>query len=106
MLHTAAAGGSLQLHCPSPALERLVALTGSNSLFLAHPDAFAGSRLPPWPSPGRCAVTARPWWLRFDGALPLAVGRLTDTDIAFSGILVHSHARQQERLLAEHQASP
>jgi hypothetical protein len=48
----------------SSALERLVAaLTGSNSLFLAVPDAF-------------------------------------------TGILVHSHARLQERLLAEHQTSP
>ncbi|MGY1495178.1 STAS domain-containing protein [Streptomyces sp. QTS52] len=51
LLHTAAAGGSLQLHHPSPALERLVALTGSGSLFLTLPDAFAGSRPPPWPSP-------------------------------------------------------
>ncbi|MEU5323489.1 STAS domain-containing protein [Streptomyces sp. NPDC021056] len=51
LIHTAAAGGSLQLHHPSPALERLVALTGSGSLFLALPDAFAGSRPPPWPSP-------------------------------------------------------
>jgi anti-sigma B factor antagonist len=51
LLHTAAAGGSLQLHHPSPALERLVALTGSGSLFLSLPDAFAGSRPPPRPSP-------------------------------------------------------
>ncbi|UUU34097.1 STAS domain-containing protein [Streptomyces sp. CA-210063] len=51
LLRTAAAGGSLQLHHPSPALKRLVALTGSNSLFLALPDAFAGSRPPPRPSP-------------------------------------------------------
>ncbi|MCX5334283.1 STAS domain-containing protein [Streptomyces sp. NBC_00140] len=51
LLHTTAAGKSLQLHHPSPALERLVTLTGSGSLFLALPDAFAGSRPPPWPSP-------------------------------------------------------
>lgn len=50
LLHTVAAGGSLQLHHPSPALERLVALTGSGSLFLNLPDAFAVSRPPPWPS--------------------------------------------------------
>ncbi|MEV7341158.1 STAS domain-containing protein [Streptomyces sp. NPDC093544] len=49
--HTAAAGGLLQLHHPSPALERLVALTGTGSLFLTLPDARAGSRPPPWPSP-------------------------------------------------------
>ncbi|MFF4275672.1 STAS domain-containing protein [Streptomyces sp. NPDC001536] len=48
---TTAAGGSLQLHHPSPALERLIALTGSGSLFLALPDAFAGSRPSPWLSP-------------------------------------------------------
>lgn len=51
LMHTTAAGGSLQLHHPSPALERLVALTGSGSLFLTLPDALAGSRPPPWPSP-------------------------------------------------------
>ena len=51
LLHTVAAGGSLQLHHPSPGLERLVALTGSGSLFLALPDALAGSRPPPQPSP-------------------------------------------------------
>lgn len=53
LLHTAAAGGSLQLHYPSPALERLVALTGYGSLFLTLPDALAGSRPPPRPSPLR-----------------------------------------------------
>ncbi|WP_369250598.1 STAS domain-containing protein [Streptomyces sp. R41] len=47
--HTTAAGGSLQLHHPSPALERLVTLTGSSSLFLSLPDALAGSRPPPSP---------------------------------------------------------
>ncbi len=51
LMHTAAAGGSLRLHHPSPALERLVTLTGSGSLFLTLPDAFAGSGPPPWPSP-------------------------------------------------------
>ncbi|MFC5204654.1 hypothetical protein [Streptomyces kaempferi] len=51
LLHTAAAGGSLQLHHPSPALERLVAVTGSGSLFLALPDAHAGTRPPPQLSP-------------------------------------------------------
>lgn len=51
LLHTAAAGGSLRLLHPSPALERLVALTGSGSLFLTLPDALAGSRPPPRPSP-------------------------------------------------------
>ncbi|MER5663451.1 STAS domain-containing protein [Streptomyces mirabilis] len=51
LLHTATAGGSLQLHHPSPALERLVALTGSGSLFLTLPDALSGSRPHPWPSP-------------------------------------------------------
>jgi hypothetical protein len=60
------------------------------------------------------------WWPGFDGALPLAVDRLTGADRAFTftftftftGILVHPHARNrdvarrlQERLLAEHQAS-
>jgi anti-anti-sigma factor len=49
LLHAAAVGGSLQLHYPSPALERLVALTGSGSLFLTLPDALAGS--PPAPQP-------------------------------------------------------
>lgn len=52
--------------------------------------------------------------LGFDGALPLAVGRLTDPAraFAFTGNLVHPHAgcrdvarRLQERLLSEHQAS-
>ncbi|MEU9882004.1 STAS domain-containing protein [Streptomyces phaeochromogenes] len=47
LLHTAAAGGSLRLVHPSPALERLVTLTGSGSLFLTLPDALAGSRPPP-----------------------------------------------------------
>jgi hypothetical protein len=56
LLHTAAAGGSLRLHHPSPALERLVALTGSGSLFLTLPDALAGSRPPPRPSPLRQAA--------------------------------------------------
>ncbi|WP_329254463.1 STAS domain-containing protein [Streptomyces sp. NBC_01478] len=51
LLHTAAAGGSLQLHHPSPALERLVELTGSGSLFVTLPDAFAGTRPPPLFSP-------------------------------------------------------
>ncbi|WP_328847076.1 STAS domain-containing protein [Streptomyces sp. NBC_00258] len=46
LLHTAAAGGSLRLLHPSPALERLVTLTGSGSLFLTLPDALAGSRPP------------------------------------------------------------
>ncbi len=45
LVHTTAVGGSLQLHHPSPAMERLAALTGSDSFFLALPDAFAGSRL-------------------------------------------------------------
>ncbi|WP_405867658.1 hypothetical protein OG407_48160 [Streptomyces sp. NBC_01515] len=49
MLHTAAAGGSLQLRQPSPALERLVALTGSGSLFLTLPDAHAGNPTHPQP---------------------------------------------------------
>jgi len=51
LLRTTAAGGSLQLHHPSAALERLVTLTGSGSLFVRLPNAFAGSRPPPWPSP-------------------------------------------------------
>ncbi|MEU4616383.1 STAS domain-containing protein [Streptomyces umbrinus] len=46
LLHTSAAGGSLRLVHPSPALERLVTLTGSGSLFLTLPDALAGSRPP------------------------------------------------------------
>ncbi|MEV6171364.1 hypothetical protein AB0L99_24395 [Streptomyces sp. NPDC051954] len=50
----------------------------------------------------------------FDGALPIAVGRLTGADRAFActGILVRPHARHrdvarrlQERLLAEHRAA-
>ncbi|MFE2423903.1 STAS domain-containing protein [Streptomyces hokutonensis] len=49
LMHTAAAGGTLQLHHPSPALERLVALTGYGSLFLTLPDAHAGYRTPPQP---------------------------------------------------------
>lgn len=51
LLHTAAVGGSLHLHYPSPALERLVALTGSESLFLTLPDALAGSPPALQPSP-------------------------------------------------------
>jgi anti-anti-sigma factor len=51
LLHTAAAGGSLQLRDPSPALERLVTLTGSGSLFLTLPDAHAGNWTPPQPFP-------------------------------------------------------
>ncbi|MFE9602778.1 STAS domain-containing protein [Streptomyces hokutonensis] len=51
LLHTVAAGGSLQLRDPSPALERLVTLTGSGSLFLTLPDAHAGNRPPPQPFP-------------------------------------------------------
>ncbi|MFI1358768.1 STAS domain-containing protein [Streptomyces sp. NPDC020898] len=50
LAHTTAVGGSLQLHRPSPAMERLAALTGSDSPFLALPDAFAGSRPSPQPS--------------------------------------------------------
>jgi anti-anti-sigma factor len=49
LLRTTAAGGSLRLHHPSPALARLVTLTGSGSLFLSLPDALAGS--PPAPRP-------------------------------------------------------
>jgi len=39
-------------------------------------------------------------WLGFDGALPLAVGRLTGADFAFAftGTLVHLHARHQASL--------
>ncbi|MFF3707429.1 STAS domain-containing protein [Streptomyces phaeochromogenes] len=46
LLRTSAAGGSLRLVHPSPALERLVDLTGSGSLFLTLPDALAGRRPP------------------------------------------------------------
>ncbi|MFI6494637.1 hypothetical protein [Streptomyces sp. NPDC050564] len=60
LLHTAAAGGSLQPHHPSPALEQLVALTGSGSLFLTLPDALAGSRPPPQPSPTHRLPPAMP----------------------------------------------
>jgi len=77
-LHTAAAGGSLRLRHPSPALERLVALTGSGSLFHTVPNTLAGRvpapqppcgheedllRLAPGPPafPGGTAVTAQPW---------------------------------------------
>jgi len=81
--HTAAAGGSLQLHHPSPALERLVALTGS-----WRPGID-----------GALPITVG----RLTGA---------DLAFAFTGILVRPHARNrdvarrlQERLLAEHQAS-
>jgi anti-anti-sigma factor len=42
-LRTAGAGGYLRLHYPSPAVERLFALTGSGSLFLSLPDPLAGS---------------------------------------------------------------
>ncbi|MDX2544978.1 STAS domain-containing protein [Streptomyces sp. WI04-05B] len=49
LLNTNAVGGSLHLHHPGPALERLFALTGTGSLFLALPDALAGS--PPAPQP-------------------------------------------------------
>lgn len=38
-LCTTSVGGSLHLHHPSPALERLVALTGSESLFFTLPGA-------------------------------------------------------------------
>jgi anti-sigma B factor antagonist len=51
LLRTTSVGGSLHLHYPSPALERLVALTGSESLFLTLPDALAGSPPTPQPSP-------------------------------------------------------
>lgn len=60
LLHTAAAGGSLQLHHPRPALERLVALTGSGSLFLALPDAHAGTRPPPQLAPLHSALYRLP----------------------------------------------
>jgi len=83
LLHTAAAGGSLQLHHPSPAPERLVALTGSWRL------GFDGA-LP-------IAVGRR------TGA---------DRAFAFTWILVPPHTRNrdvarrlQERRLAGHQAS-
>jgi anti-sigma B factor antagonist len=56
LLHTAAGGGRLRLHHPSPALERLVALTGSGSLFLTLPDALAGSRQPHTRSPPPCPM--------------------------------------------------
>ncbi|WP_063997183.1 STAS domain-containing protein [Streptomyces phaeochromogenes] len=46
LLRTASAGGSLRLVHPSPALERLVTLTGSGSLFLTLPDALGGNRPP------------------------------------------------------------
>ncbi|MFF1444286.1 STAS domain-containing protein [Streptomyces sp. NPDC058295] len=76
--HTTAAGGSsLQLDHPSPAMERLVALTGSGSLFLALPDAFAGADRPRGP-------------LRI-----LVHPHARNRDVA---------RRPQERLLAEHQA--
>ncbi|MGW0762435.1 STAS domain-containing protein [Streptomyces sp. NPDC002814] len=68
LLHTAAAGGSLRLHHPSPALERLVALTGSGSLFLTLPDALAGSRPPSRPPPLHQAAH------RFAPALPALPG--------------------------------
>ncbi|WP_063749693.1 STAS domain-containing protein [Streptomyces xylophagus] len=55
LLHTVAAGGSLQLHHPGPALERLVALTGSGFLFRTLPDALAGTRPPPQLSPSHAA---------------------------------------------------
>lgn len=51
LVHVTAAGGSLQLRDPSPALERLVTLTGSGSLFLTLPDAHAGNWAPPQPFP-------------------------------------------------------
>jgi anti-sigma B factor antagonist len=52
LLRNAGAGGYLRLHYPSPALERLFALTGSGSLFLSLPDPHAGnSPTPQQPSP-------------------------------------------------------
>ena len=54
------------------------------------------------------------WWPGSDGALPLAVDRLTGVDraLTFTRILVRPHARNRDvarrlrqRLLAEHQAS-
>lgn len=51
LLQTSAAGGTLRLHHPSPALERLVALTGSGSLFRSLPDALVESRPAPPPAP-------------------------------------------------------
>jgi len=47
-LRTTTAGGSFRLRCPSPAVARLFALTGSEFLFLSHPDIPAGllDRLP------------------------------------------------------------
>jgi anti-anti-sigma factor len=68
LLHTATAGGSLRLHHPSPALERLLALTGSRSLFLTLPDALAGSRPPPQPPPLHPAAH------RFAPAMPTLPG--------------------------------
>ncbi|MEV0740416.1 STAS domain-containing protein [Streptomyces sp. NPDC050549] len=67
LLHTAAAGGSLQLHHPSPALERLVALTGSGSLFVTLPDAHAGYRSPTQAFP---LPQAAPWLAPALPALP------------------------------------
>ncbi|MFC8202050.1 STAS domain-containing protein [Streptomyces sp. NPDC057298] len=49
LLNTATVGGSLHLHYPSPALERLFVLTDTGSLFLPLPDTLAGS--PPAPQP-------------------------------------------------------
>lgn len=51
-LRTAGAGGYLRLHYPSPAVERLFAITGSGSLFLSLPNPLAGSvPAPQQPSP-------------------------------------------------------
>ncbi|GAA1367002.1 STAS domain-containing protein [Streptomyces beijiangensis] len=73
LLNATAVGGSLHLHFPSPALERLFALTGSSSLPhpsrrpLREPTGPAAScdardrtpaRSAPGRSPGRTAVTA------------------------------------------------
>jgi anti-anti-sigma factor len=49
LLNATAVGGSLHLHYPSPAPERLFALTDTGSLFFPLPDSLAGS--PPAPQP-------------------------------------------------------
>ncbi|MGI3200570.1 STAS domain-containing protein [Streptomyces sp. GLT-R25] len=71
LLRTASAGGSLRLVHPSPALERLVTLTGSGSLFLTLPDALGGS-LPPSQLPPLYEATHRlapTWPARLGGVL-------------------------------------
>jgi anti-anti-sigma factor len=70
---TAAAGASLRLHHPSPALTRLFALTGCGSLLLVLPDALDGSARAPLPP---VPVYETVFQLVTASAVPFVAGRV------------------------------